>query len=170
MTAWEEVTDWAATPQKPEPALDRTPIFDDRGFVTGFTGPESVIDDEPGWVNRIIVDGIGVSGHDHVAIDGSDFWYWKDDPGDYQSEQFRAYRWRLGGEPKVTVYVADQFEQVERDRWDSANVFPFAAFERPRPESIRHCIWALQDVAERLEREPLPCYAEWFPQKLVRSI
>lgn len=99
---WQEIEsrDWTALPKKPEPPVDRSPIYDDNEAVMGFIGTGVVIDDQPGWVNRVCVQGVSFFG-DHIAVlhypdeKFIEIYCWNDDLGDYLPEELYASIWRF---------------------------------------------------------------------------
>ena len=98
---WQEIDskDWASLPKKGEPHRDRKPVFGSKPFeVLGFEGPEERIDDKPGWVYQICVQGLAFAGDHIVVIDRSDHVeviQWDDDPEDYPDGNYSADVWKL---------------------------------------------------------------------------
>lgn len=150
-TDWEVLemtsnTQWRQQPKKAEPV-----------------GGE-VIDNTPGWVYGLNVQGIDFSGYDHYAVAmngaGLDVTIWNDDPADHAGE-FRAMVWTLllptydarvgeiNTRQSLTVY-----EQISPSPWEGVTassgpvtVLPWTDFSPPQANMTRHGIWVSDTLA-----------------------
>jgi len=151
-TDWEQLamtsnTQWRQLPSKPEPVGGET------------------IDDSPGWIYALNVQGIEFVGYDHysVAMNGAglDVTVWNDDPVDHLGE-FRAQAWTLllptldgrygqiNTRQSLTVY-----DEVSPSPWEGqtttmgpVTVLPWASFSPPQANMTRHGIWVSDTLAD----------------------
>ena len=161
---WVELdsSEWDALPKKPDPI-----------------GGE-VIDDEPGWLSNVCVQGQCTGSADHVAVEHLDdsvrVTLWNDDPEDYEPGQYFARvltfhplkpDLALGGAintdiDSVMYAGADRFKELEAVDFADTAVRPWSEFVPP-PESItRHGIWLTDELANA--HRPLavpPSWREW---------
>ena len=162
-TDWEVLemtsnTQWRGLPKKAEPV-----------------GGE-VIDDTPGWVYALNVQGVEFSGYDHysVAMNGAglDVTIWNDDPADHPGE-FRAMRWtmllptldgrygQINTRQTLTVYderTPSPWVGVETSG-GPVTVLPWTDFGPPQANLTRHGIWV--DEALRVAHEAVRTKRGW---------
>jgi hypothetical protein len=161
---WVELdsSEWAALAKKPVPV-----------------GGEE-IDDAPGWLSNVCVQGMCSGSVDHVAVEHLDngvrVTLWKDDPEDYEPSEFFARVLtfhplkpdsRLGGaintDIESVMYAgADRLKELEAVDFADTEVKPWSEFVPP-PEAItRHGIWLTDELAAA--HRPLavpPSWREW---------
>jgi hypothetical protein len=173
-TDWEpvEVTrdpDWRTLPKKAEPV-----------------GGE-VIDDTPGWVYALNVQGVTFAGFDHYSVrfnsleSGVYVTVWNDDPVDYQPIDFRAAEWsflipgadpaingRMNTRQRLTVWSDDpeyRARMAEVRASDGAVVVnPWAAFRAPQENMTRHGIYVPDALSDAHQAAQSPHgWREWVP-------
>lgn len=161
---WVELdsAEWCALAKKPEPV-----------------GGE-VIDDEPGWLNDVCVQGMCTGSVDHVAVehlgDSVRVTLWNDDPEDYEPSEYWARVLtfhplkpdpELGGaintDIESVIYAGPErcAELVALDLVDS-DLRPWSEFVPP-PEAItRHGIWLPDKLAAKhLSIRRIVSWREW---------
>lgn len=143
---WEQLqvtrdADWRRQPSKPEPS-----------------GGE-VIDDAPGWVYALNVQGIEFHGYDHYSVSangaGLDVTVWNDDPVDYPVGSRWASRWTLlvptldGRYGQInTRQTLTVYDERSPSPWlgqttsgGPVTVLPWSDFAAPAANMSRHGIW-----------------------------
>jgi hypothetical protein len=154
---WEEVDaeEWRSTPRRPEPR-----------------GGEA-LDDEPGWVYRLCVQGVEFTA-DHYVVEplpgrGCRVTVWNDDPEDYlEGERYARVLdfLPLRPDPKFRgayntrqsqVIFAESVVAVRMQQMGAASIRPFSEFTVPDEHDVRHGIWVppalnLRHDAARAER------------------
>jgi hypothetical protein len=197
--------DWALLPQKLEPVFDRTPVYDRpepirpqvlaatgiscrvpttivEPRIIGFTGTREIIDNQPGWIYRLCVQGM-VFSKDHIAVIDHENYVevveWNDDSGDSSSSEFCAEEWDLY--PKIvdrtyrdgrSAYRFQGFLQVRRrygnfkdEDFTSGGLTtnaPYSSFVPPTHDLVRHSIWLPQDLCDQLDNYDPPTWHEWI--------
>jgi hypothetical protein len=155
---WIEVDSkvWAALAKKPVPVGGET------------------IDDEPGWLSNVCVQGQCTGSADHVAVehlgDSVRVTSWNDDPEDYKPGQYFARVTTfhplkpdaaLGGAVNTdieTVFYggSDKFKELKARDFADAEVRPWSEFTPP-PEAItRHGIWVTDKLADAHRKLAVP--------------
>lgn len=149
--SWTEIdsSEWTALPKKPVPS-----------------GGE-VIDDEPGWIRDVCIQGITFSPSDHVAIetigDNVKVTSWCDDPNDYEPAKFYARVTvihpvrpdpKLGGALNThieTVLYAgkDELERLKNLNISDAELKSWDKFVKPPENITRHGIWLDDKLFEK---------------------
>lgn len=184
---WVEVdsADFANLPKKPEPPEDRKPTCDSDGKVTAFEGGDVVIDDQPGWIHRICVQGISFLG-DHIAVvdQGSyiEVIVWNDDPDDRKKQEFCADVWRLYPDIIDQIYQEGNESYRFKGFLQERSLFLGSALTKPNDMTsggrtkvkayqkfiapdvlvVRHGIWLLDSLATELNKVPIPSWKEWL--------
>jgi len=166
---WHEYdsSQWADLPKKAVPGSNHSPIFDVEGKVTGFESGSEVMDDSPGWINRLNVQGVLFFG-DHIAVAeplGKDYievYYWFDDPDDYQEAEMTASVWRFhplisGEKPNTLQYCTRYIHSTLLDSMPPSETtggpviyHPLEDFAPPEESLIRHGIWMPDTLIESL--------------------
>lgn len=164
---WVDVTDpstWRNLPSKPAPV-----------------GGE-VLDDVPGWVCAICVQGVDFEGYDHYAVavlrpKGFQIIAWNDDPIDHAGD-FHAMIWtfndpgpdaRYGGRVNthqaLEVYQQAQHFPADLTTSDGPAVYhAWADFVPPTTKAIRHGVWMTDEqfAAHQAARTSHP-WTDWSP-------
>ena len=175
---WEKirVEDWSRLADKGEPPVDREPIFDSDNRVVGFTGTEVTIDETPGWICQVGLQGFTFSG-DHISVESFASYVqitkWNNDPNEavilrepsnatvhrfYPEIIERTFRlddrrtMQLKGfKHEIDIYVASG-NMISVDApyctGGQANVFDYATFIEPSGNITRHGIWVTDDLLE----------------------
>jgi hypothetical protein len=126
--------------------------------------PESVIDNNPGWIFAINCQGIVMKGYDHYAIEptsdlrwgwGLKFTLWQDDPEDFPEGTRWATVWELF-EPGHDDVVGQTNTRQRRTIFSEDNsghpaltggeYWPWKIFVPPQVEKTAHGVW----VSDRL--------------------
>jgi hypothetical protein len=152
-TDWVEIdsSEWnSSLPKKPEPV-----------------GGE-VLDDSPGWIFDLNVQGICFATADHYTVeeldDGTDgirITAWLDDPDDYRRGEYFARVttiYPLGEDSDLgnayntrqthVFYAGNEIIQELRDRnIQDAIIRPYGQFIKPAEEDTRHAIWTSDELA-----------------------
>ena len=143
---------WERLPSKPQPS-----------------GTE-LIDDAPGWVHSLNVQGVTFSGDDHYAVEpisgGLRVTTWNDDPVDYPvgTRSAKVYEFlspapdaRFGGQLN-TRQTLTVFDERSPSPWEGVEasggpvvVRPWSEFVPPAASVTRHGIW-LPDVLNEQHR------------------
>lgn len=175
-TDWAEINvspehnGWAQLPVKPEP-----------------DGTE-VLDNEPGWVFDVCIQGVQFYGYDHVAIEpiakplsGVRVYGWSDDVTDPDPQQ-QDYRWgsvweffdpapdsrakgRINTRQRKTIYT-EHVEDYHRGQETSIGpvaVRPWSAWPDPDPSLVRHGVWVRDETLWRahFDVRSLHGWEEW---------
>lgn len=157
---------WRSLPKKPEP-----------------DGTE-VLDEEPGWLNAVVVQGVEFTGMDHIAIDNLPggaikLYTWSDDLEDGVRPRGEVWEFRpgrvdrtarfangqairhQGPDQRMTVYSDDE-EPMRECGGFAVKVLPWSAFPKP-PEAItRHGVWVPDELfGDLANSRSLRGWEEW---------
>ena len=177
-TRWQQIRieDWPRVADRGEPPIDREPILDGDGRVIGFTGTEVVIDETPGWIYRVDLQGFIFSG-DHISVESFashvEITKWNNDPNEpiiftepsnatihrfYPEIIERTFRiddrrtMKLKGfKHEIDIYVTSgNISSVDAPycTGGQANVFDYATFIEPSGNITRHGIWITNDLLD----------------------
>lgn len=156
---WEEMdsSEWASTPSKPAPV-----------------GRE-VLDDSPGWIQDLCVQGVQFGGADHYAVedlnDGSGgirVTEWNDDPNDHPFKWGVVWNiFPLAPDPKFGGAInTRQFRVVYTEDMDRFSapvqhtvVRPWSEFVPPAEAITRHGIWISAENSKAHEKKQH--FEEW---------
>ena len=158
---------WRTLPKKPEPV-----------------GGE-VIDQSPGWVMALNIQGVIFGGYDHYSVRYSDVdgaliaTGWNDDPVDWPPGTREAYEWTFLP-PAPDARLAGRFNTVQTCRvfteqfphaWEGSNssggpnlVLPWSSFTPPQANMTRHGIWVSDTLLmEHFAARTPHGWREWLP-------
>lgn len=154
--------------------MDRSPIYGENKAVVGFTGTNVAIDSQPGWVNRICIQGMGF-GYDHVAVLHHDDYVevvaWNDDADDWDSGEFVAYVWKFypAEENKtiqhLIVYAGSKMRKKIGDLMTGGKVVPiydWSGFVPPDDQNIRHGVWMTDTLFNQHKETKNRSWREWI--------
>lgn len=167
--------DWRNLPTKPDPAPGIGPK------------DETTLDELPGWVFAINVQGIVFSSADHYSIrynqleDGLYVTHWNDDADDYLPDEFVAKEWgllfpaaddryqgRMNTRQRLTIWTNNDFlrsiYQGGASSGGAHTLRNWNAFKAPEPAMTRHGIWVTDPIAEAHVAAQTPHgWEEWLP-------
>lgn len=133
------------------------------------TGGET-LDDEPGWLFDVVVQGVHLYGFDHVAgepldSDGLRFYGWNDDVTDPEASPYRwgevwefyppapdpAHGGQLNTQQRKTVFTEDEAERFtgQATTLGPVEVKPWSQWVAPPENLVRHGIWVHDEVLWR---------------------
>ena len=175
VTRWQRINieDWPLLADKGEPPIDRRPVYDgDR--IIDFTGTEVVIDETPGWLYRICLHGVTLSG-DHIAVESFathvKITKWNNDPNEPETlspnamvhrfypeiveriihlDDRRTMRFK-GLKHELDIYVSSKdiaLTEAPHCTGSQANVLDYATFVEPSGSITRHGIWITNDLLD----------------------
>lgn len=189
-SGWAKVKskDWKNLPKKNEPDKNRSPItsapLSDGGEVIGFNNDNEIVDEQPGWVNSVVIQGVRLIG-DHIAIEDDGqcviAYVWDDDPGDWSEDDFFAQIWKFypiedkGGETNTKQFLevfangdnAQRYKNVETTG-GKVKIYPYNEFENRKPsqDKIRHGVWQEQELFNVSMNIDIPGWREWINDPL----
>lgn len=134
-----------------------------------------IIDDNPGWIFDVNIQGIHFGGSDHYAVElvtvpefGLRIYTWNDDPVDYPIGTRTATIWTLF-EPAFDQSVGQvNTRQIREFFADDLVIFPdarpYSEFVIPPVSITRHGIWVTQELLDQhLSVRGHHGWREWIP-------
>lgn len=161
-------TDWVEFDLRDTPQLRR--VWERLAKKAEPVGGET-IDDQPGWIYNINIQGVEFAGNDHYAAEllNDPVWgfglrviAWNDDPEDYPPGQRFALSWELfepGPDPRYGGQINTRQRLTVYDERDPSpwvghsttlgpvTILPWADFVVPTGSLTRHGIWVSDELA-----------------------
>lgn len=167
--------DWQAFDGTPQQVVRAWERLNKRGIPTA----ASVVDNSPGWIFALNIQGIVMIGHDHYALSvvsdpawgtGLRVTMWQDDPVDFPPGTRSALTWDLfdpGPDPllggvintrqRLTVYAEPGAG------YPGSDARPWSEFQAPTGSAVAHGIWVSDGLLTRhLDVATLHGWREWI--------
>jgi len=166
-------SDWRNLPTKPDPAPGIGPK------------DETTLDELPGWVFAINVQGIIFSGNDHYSVrynqleNGLYVTTWNDDADDYTPTQYVAKEWgilfpapdarfenKVNTRQRLVVWTNDPATRAQYQNGETTGgaitLRNWNAFKEPDAAMTRHGIWVTDPIAAAHQAAQTPHgWDEW---------